>query len=76
MKLTDEELGIDSADEIFVTATSFTIYPVARFNERELGKPIPGPITQQLLSAFSKLVGFDIVQRVISYVQAKAKATR
>jgi len=83
-----KELGIDSvetdlyvydfytADEIFVTATSFTIYPVARFNERELAKPIPGPITQQLLSAFSKLVGFDIVQRVISYVQAKAKATR
>jgi len=49
---------------------------VARFNEWELAKPIPGSITQQLLSAFSKLVGFDIVQRVISYVQAKAKATR
>jgi len=80
-----KELGIDSsetdlyvydfytADEIFVTATSFTIYPVFRFNERELPKPIPGPITQQLLSAFSKLVGFDIIQRVTSYVQARAE---
>ena len=30
---------------------------------------------QQLYSAFSKLVGFNIVQRVIDYVQAKAKNT-
>ena len=79
------EVGIDTAetdlrvydfyaaDEIFTTATSFTIYPVSKFNERELEKPIPGPVTQQLISAFSKLVGFDIVQRVTDYVQAKAK---
>ena len=78
------EIGIESAeedlylydfynaDEIFITHNSPTITPVARFNERELA-PIPGPVTKQLYSAFSKLVGFDIVQRVIDYVQAGAK---
>jgi len=81
------ELGIESAetdlcvydlynaDEIFVTGSSFVIYPVAKFNGRTLAKPVPGPITQQLFSAFSRLVGVDIVQRVVGYVQTKAKAT-
>ena len=41
----------------------------------ELPKPIPGPVTRQLYSAFSKLVGVDIFQRPISYVHAQAKAT-
>jgi len=60
-----------NADEILITATSFSIYAVAKFNERELEKPIPGPITKQLLSAFSKKVGIDIVERVLNYVKAK-----
>ena len=46
----------------------------ARFNERELA-PIPGTVTRQLYSAFSKLVGFDIVRRVIDYVQSQEKRT-
>ena len=60
------------ADEIFATANSFTICPVAKFNEKELPKPVPGPVTRQLYSAFSKLVGVDIYQRPINAIQAKA----
>ena len=71
-----KELGIGSietdlyvydfynADEIFIAATSYTIYPVARFNEKQMAQPLPGPVTHQLLSAFSRLVGVDIIQRV------------
>lgn len=77
-----EEIGIESvvadlsvydfynADEIFITHNSPTITPVSRFNDREL-EPIPGPITKQLYSTFSKLVGFDIVQRPSDYIQAR-----
>jgi len=83
-----KELGIESAekdlyvydfynaDEIFVTGCSYAICPVAKFNVKVLPKPIPGSITQQLLSAFSKLAGVDIVERVqhvISYPKAEAK---
>jgi branched-chain amino acid aminotransferase len=62
---------LENADEIFLTHTSTTIIPVNKFNHRATPKPVPGAITQQLLSAFSKLVGFDIVKRVVDYVQAK-----
>ena len=64
---------IYNADEIFLTANSFSICPVSKFNEKALAKPIPGPVTQKLLSAFCKLVGVDIVDRVVSYVKAKEK---
>jgi len=62
------------ADEIFVTANSYTIMPVSTFNEKALPRPIPGSVPQQMYAAFSKLVGVDIYQRPINYVQAQAKA--
>ena len=61
-----------NADEIFITANSLCIAPVAKFNERVLEKSIPGPITKKLIAAFSELVGLDIVQNVMDYVYAKA----
>ena len=60
-----------NADEIMITGTSYFIFPVSKFNERVLPTPIPGPITKQLQSAFSKSVHYDIVQRVLDYVQTK-----
>ena len=62
-----------NADEIMINANSFTIIPVSKFNEKILAKPVPGPVTQQLYSEFSKLVGVDIFQRPISYVKSKEK---
>ncbi len=59
-----------TADEIFITATSFVIFPAAKLNKRPLSRPVPGPITKQLLSAWNKLVGVDIVQQSLSHVQA------
>jgi len=49
------------ADEIMITGTSIAIIPVSKFNERVLPAPIPGAITRQLQSAFSKRVEYDIV---------------
>jgi len=60
-----------NADEIMLTATAFAIIPVSKFNERVLPTPIPGAITKQLQSAFSKKVHYDIVQRVLEYAQTK-----
>jgi len=61
-----------NADEIFLAATSFVIYPVVKFDGRVLEKPVPGEITKQLFSAFGKKVGCDVSRRARSYVQAKA----
>jgi branched-chain amino acid aminotransferase len=58
-----------NADEMFITANSYTIAPVSRFNQTSSLNPVPGEITQRLLSAFSRAVGVDIVQRVVGYVE-------
>ena len=60
-----------NADEIILTATSFAIVPVSKFNSIRLPAPVPGPITVRLQSAFSRIVGYDIVQRVLDYVVKK-----
>jgi len=57
-----------TADEIFITSTNPSILPVSKLNNRPLREPIPGPITKQLLSAFIKLVGIDIVQQALDHV--------
>lgn len=67
-----EELGIPcrganiepydalQADEAFLTATSFSVLPVTRFEGRVLGDGRPGPVTQRLLAAWGEKVGVDI----------------
>ena len=60
-----------NADELMIAATSFFVIPVSKFNGRTLPGTIPGPITKQLQSAFSKKVNYDIVQRVLDKVQPK-----
>lgn len=64
---------LDNADEMFISGASSVIYPVVKFNGRALEKPVPGPLTKQLFSAFSKKVGCDVAQRAISYVQARGQ---
>jgi len=59
------------ADEAFITGTSPCIMPVSRINTRPLPGPIPGPITQRLLAAYSELAGVDIQDQAISYAKAK-----
>ena len=64
---------LNNADEMFITANSFILYPVVKFNNIELPKPIPSAITKQLISAFSKKIGVDFVQRVVDYVHVVMK---
>lgn len=51
-----------SADEAFITSTSFCICPVRSYDEARLDKAgIPGPITRRLSDAFAKEAQFDFV---------------
>ena len=61
-----------NADEIFVTATSFAILPVSKVNNNPLETPVPGLLTKQLQSAWSKMVGVDIVQQALIQAQIEA----
>lgn len=50
-----------TADEMFFTSTPYCIMPATRFNNLSIGDGQVGPITKQLLSAWSERVGMDIV---------------
>ena len=58
-RVTPDELV--HASEAFLTSTPHCMLPVTRFNNRPIGQGVPGPVFQQLISAWSKLVGLDIV---------------
>jgi len=59
-----------TAEEAFVTSTSFCICPVSSINGATIGDgTIPGPVTNQLLSAYSELVGLNIVAQYLAHLQ-------
>ena len=58
-----------TAEEAFVTSTSFCICPVVSVNGSTIGEGhIPGPVTSRLLQAYSELVGLDIVAQYLSHL--------
>lgn len=44
-----------TADECFLTGTAAEVIPATKLDEREVGDGTPGPITRQLISAFTEL---------------------
>lgn len=50
-----------TADEAFLTTTSYSVLPVKKIDGREIGKKTPGPIVQSLTEAWSDMVGVNIV---------------
>ena len=54
-----------TADEAFVTSTSFCICQVSTINGAAVGNgAVPGPVTDRLQKAYSGLVGIDVVGAV------------
>ena len=56
-----------TADEAFFSGTSPCILPVTRVDKRQVADGKPGPITQQLLAAWSETVGVDIVDQALRF---------
>ena len=52
-----------TADEAFLCSTPYCLLPVGRADNREIGDEVPGPVTSQLLAAWSETVGVDIVDQ-------------
>lgn len=50
-----------TADEVFFTSTPYCIMPASKFNGLPVGDGRVGPVTKQLLKAWSDLVGLNIV---------------
>ena len=55
-----------TADEAFVTSTSFCLCSVSSVNGSTIGDGgVPGPVTDQIQTAYSDLVGIDIVKQYL-----------
>ncbi len=66
----EEELqpyDVYTADEVFFSGTSPCVLPVTSVDRREISDGKPGPITQQLLAAWSESVGLDIVDQALRF---------
>ncbi|MBC8117789.1 MAG: aminotransferase class IV, partial [Candidatus Saccharimonas sp.] len=50
-----------TADEVFFTSTPYCMMPATRFNGLPVADGRVGPITRQLLAAWSSRVGMDII---------------
>ena len=58
-----------NADEVFFTGTSPCVLPCTEVDRRQVSDGKPGPITQQLLAAWSEAVGVDIVDQALRYAK-------
>ena len=56
-----------TSDEAFFSSTSPCVLPVTRVDKRQVGDGKPGPVTQQLLAAWSEAVGVDIVDQALTF---------
>ena len=77
-----QELGIEvhetdidlfdayTADEAFVTSTSFCICPVSSFNGSTVADgAVPGPVTDRLTGAYSGMVDLDITAQYLARLE-------
>ncbi len=60
------EADLRSADEILTTSTPYCVLPITRFNGQAVGRGTPGPICGELTTAWSNLVGLDIVRQSVA----------
>ena len=58
-----------TADEAFLTTTTYCVLPVATLNGAPIGRQTPGPVTRALTEGWSKLVGVDIVKQALSHLK-------
>ena len=56
-----------TADEVFLTNTTYCILPAGKIDNRAVGTQVPGPVTRQLQSAWSEMVGIDFVDQALNY---------
>ena len=63
-----------TADETFLANTIYQLLPVGTVDNRRIGAQTPGPISTQLLAAWSEMVGVDIVGQAAGQAGPAASA--
>ena len=58
-----------TADEAFLTTSSYQLLPVSTIDKRQIGDEVPGPVSKQLLAAWSEVAGLDIVDQALQWAK-------
>ncbi len=61
-----------TADEAFITTTSYCVLPVSKLNGSPVGKEVPGPVTHRITQGWNELAGLDIPEQMRTFA-AKAE---
>ena len=56
-----------TADEAFLTSSGYQLLPVSTVDQRRVGDDVPGPISRQMLAAWSEMAGLDIVDQAMNW---------
>jgi branched-chain amino acid aminotransferase len=62
-----------TADEAFVTTTSYKILPICSVDGVKIGKKVPGDITGLLTKGMSKKIGVDLVGHAMSHLSEEER---
>lgn len=57
---------VANADEAWLTTTPYCAAPCTRINNTQIGTGEPGPMYHKLMTAWSDLVGMDIVDQILA----------
>ena len=60
-----EPCDVHTVDDAFFTSTPSCVMPCVKIDGRPIGDSKPGPITGQLLGAFSEEIGMDILEQAL-----------
>lgn len=63
-----------TADEAFFTSTPYCIMPATRFNGLPVGDGEVGPVTRQLLGAWTRLTGVDVMAQALAQLAPEERA--
>jgi branched-subunit amino acid aminotransferase/4-amino-4-deoxychorismate lyase len=72
LSLSERDVRVEdllAADEVWITATSNCMLPVARINGQPVGSGQPGMLFQRLIAAWSQEVGLDIVAQASQFAE-------
>src|SRR5262249_26381091 len=67
IRFTERDISVSaaqSADEAFLSSTSYCLMPVTKINDVMIGDGWPGPMYRRLLTAWSQRVGLNIERQI------------
>ena len=79
LELSEAELqlyDLFTADEAFVSTSSYCILPVGKVNGSPVGHDVPGAITQRITAQWNELAGLDIAEQSRTYAARAEPSAR